>query len=144
MNPSNSSRSSASASASALTPLNALNVNPVFLRRNTRTTHSISFKLDVCAYWRRIPNPTVAGCARHYAIAEKQVRYYRKREELYRSIKNHRMRRTAIPLERIRMRAKYSDQEHNVFIWFLESRAQGKNILIIHIRIMRLHRNEVR
>ena len=142
MNSSNSSRSSAS--ACALTPLNALNVNPVFLRRNTRTTHSISFKLDVCEYWRRIPNPTVAGCARHYAISEKQVRYFRKREELYRSIKNRRMRRTAIPLDRIRLRAKYSDQEHNVYIWFLETRAQGKNILIIHIRIMRLYRNEVR
>jgi hypothetical protein len=61
-----------SASACALTPLNAMNNNPVDPRRKTRTTHSISFKIDVCEYWRRIPNPTVAGCARHYAITEKK------------------------------------------------------------------------
>jgi hypothetical protein len=80
-----------------------MNNNPVDPRRKTRTTHSISFKIDVCEYWRRIPNPTVAGCARHYAITEKQVRYFRRNEELYRSIKNRRMRRTAIRPEQIRM-----------------------------------------
>jgi hypothetical protein len=117
-----------SASACALTPLNAMNDNPADPRRKTRTTHSISFKIDVCEYWRRIPNPTIAGCARHYAITEKQVRYFRRNEEFYRSVKNRRMRRTAIRPEQIRMRAKYSDQEQRVFAWFLESRAQGKNI----------------
>ena len=98
------------------------------LIKKKRTTHSISFKIDVCTYFQRIPNPTTAGCARHYKITEKQVRYFRKRESLYRSIKTCRMRRNAFRPELLRTRAKYAHQEHQVYTWFLESRAQGKKL----------------
>ena len=97
--------------------------------RPKRVTHTISFKLDVCQYLRQVPGATVAGCARHFHIREKQVRYFRKREDSYRSIRCRRERRNFMRPEQIRMRAMYADQEHNVFNWFLQSRADGKNIL---------------
>ena len=94
--------------------------------RRNRVSYSISFKLDVSNYFRDIPSATVSGAARFFNLSRKQIRYYRRNEELYRGMATRRQRRNVVRLEQIRMRAKYPDQESNVFRWFIDSRREGE------------------
>ena len=93
-----------------------------------RVSHTVSFKLDVCNYFEIVPNATIAGAARFYNISRKQVRYFRKHEENYRSMSTRRSRRNVIRPDQVRMRAKYSDEEGRVYKWFIETRSQGTSI----------------
>ena len=93
-----------------------------------RESYTVSFKLDVCRYFRDFPNATVSGCARNFGLTNKQVRYFRRNEEAYRNMSTRRQRRNIIRPERVKLRAKYPDQERNVFQHFVDQRQQGKFI----------------
>ena len=101
-----------------------------------RITHTISFKLDVCNYFHTIKNATVSGAARYFNLTRKQVRYFRRNEEVYRSMRKRRSKRNVIQPFQIKLRAKYSDQERNVFKWFIESREAGRLISNDILRIL--------
>jgi hypothetical protein len=54
--------------------------------------------------------------------------HFRRNEEAYRNMSTRRQRRNIIRPERVKLRAKYPDQERNVFQHFVDQRQQGKFI----------------
>ncbi len=96
------------------------------ISRRMRLARSISFKIDVCNYLVK-SNGNVSATAKHFNIYRKQVRYYKRKHQLYVAFSNKVQKKNMVHQDTARCRAKYFVQEQLLYSWIIESREKGKN-----------------